>query len=316
MNNTGDTLRTFTASSTEQVAWIAVDWGTSRLRLWSMRADNTPIEAVDVDKGAGTMFGGDFECVLYSLIAPLLTTEYTLPVIACGMVGARNGWLEAPYESLPTGFNTAFRSVVPKLSHSGFYVHILSGLCQHQPPDIMRGEETQIRGFLSQKNNYSGLICLPGTHTKWVFAEKGEIIRFQTSMTGELLTLLLNHSTLSSVLTLGKVQMDEFVKALSSIWESPMSLIHQFFTLRAESLLDGLSQQKAFSRLSGLLIGADVLSIEKERNHIQSIDIIGQNTLAHLYQSAIEHKGIVAYYHNVNEFTLEGLIAAYYQREE
>ena len=67
---------------------------------------------------------------------------------------------------------------------------------QDNPADVMRGEETQIRGFLSIFSNFDGIICLLGTHTKWVHVSAGEVISFRTFMSGELFDLLSKYSVL------------------------------------------------------------------------------------------------------------------------
>ena len=65
----------------------------------------------------------------------------------------------------------------------------------------MRGEETQILGWLAQHPDAATgrhLLCHPGTHAKWVLIEDGRIVRFVTAMTGELFAVLSQHSLLKS----------------------------------------------------------------------------------------------------------------------
>ena len=72
----------------------------------------------------------------------------------------------------------------------------------------MRGEETQIAGFLSENPAFEGVLCLPGTHTKWVRIDAGEIVHFRTFMTGELFGLLVR-CTRSCVTALSDSGWDE-----------------------------------------------------------------------------------------------------------
>jgi hypothetical protein len=60
----------------------------------------------------------------------------------------------------------------------------------------MRGEETQIAGFLAQNPGFDGVLCLPGTHTKWVHISAGEVVSFRSFMTGELFATVGPHSVL------------------------------------------------------------------------------------------------------------------------
>ena len=57
----------------------------------------------------------------------------------------------------------------------------------------MRGEETQVLGWLAQhpaRRRGRHVLCHPGTHAKWVLVEDGRIVRFVTAMTGELFAVL------------------------------------------------------------------------------------------------------------------------------
>ncbi|MEM6339529.1 MAG: 2-dehydro-3-deoxygalactonokinase, partial [Pseudomonadota bacterium] len=126
-------------------AWIAVDWGTSHLRAWIMGAEDAVLSQHASDDGMGTLTPDGFAPALKRLVGDL-----DLPVIACGMAGSRQGWAEAPYVAVPCkppGLDQATR--VGK-------VHILPGMRQDQPPEVMRGEETQIAGFLSRDKDFDG----------------------------------------------------------------------------------------------------------------------------------------------------------------
>ena len=89
-------------------------------------------------------------------------------------------------------------STKPPTADPRLDVHILPGLSQAEPPDVMRGEETQIAGMLAATPDFDGLVCLPGTHTKWARVSEGRVTDFRTAMTGELFALVSGHSTLSS----------------------------------------------------------------------------------------------------------------------
>lgn len=78
--------------------WIAVDWGTTRLRAWAMSGTQV-LDARTSDKGMGALTPDQFEPALLDLVGDWLQTRP--PVIACGMVGARTGWVEADYRAVP-----------------------------------------------------------------------------------------------------------------------------------------------------------------------------------------------------------------------
>ena len=117
------------------------------------------------------------------------------PVLICGMAGARQGWVEAPYLKTPTRLDALHEGAVRV--DAGADIRILPGIAQARAdrPDVMRGEETQLLGVLDP--GFAGLVCIPGTHSKWIRIEAGEIVEFATYMTGELFSVISQHSILS-----------------------------------------------------------------------------------------------------------------------
>ena len=84
-------------------AWIAVDWGTSNLRAWAMGANNEVLEARGSEKGMGQLQSDQFEAALLELTEDWLTDGQVMPVVACGMVGAKTGWIQLLPSCWPPG---------------------------------------------------------------------------------------------------------------------------------------------------------------------------------------------------------------------
>ncbi len=66
-------------------------------------------------------------------------------------------------------------------------------------PDVMRGEETQLLGARhldASLEDGKQLVCMPGTHTKWVSLHEGVVQEFLTAPTGEVFAMLCEHSVL------------------------------------------------------------------------------------------------------------------------
>ena len=76
-------------SEMDRTDWIAVDWGTSRLRAWAMGADGRPVAQAESEQGMGGLAPDAFEPALLALVGPWLDPDRVTPVVACGMVGAR-----------------------------------------------------------------------------------------------------------------------------------------------------------------------------------------------------------------------------------
>lgn len=290
--------------------WIALDWGTSNLRGWAMQG-SAVLATAQSAAGMGALERNGFASALRDLIAGWEVTAAT-PIVACGMVGSRQGWVEAPYRTVPSA-PMGDALVQPECSE--FNVHILPGLKQNNPPDVMRGEETQIAGFLALNANWDGVICLPGTHTKWVQVSAGEVVSFETHMTGEMFSLLSSHSVLRHSLT-GTAWDDEaFDAAVDQTLSKPEKLAARLFAIRADDLLNGIGSATARARLSGLLIGAELAAARPYWLGTR-IAILGASDLATPYARALERQGAFATVADAERMTLAGLTAAKRQMKD
>ena len=287
--------------------WIAVDWGTSNLRAGAMGADGVLAEAAS-DDGMGKLARDQFEPALLRLISPWLGAGETT-VIACGMVGARQGWHEAPYRAVPAppvapGDLATVPTQDPRLA-----MQIVPGLQQSRPADVMRGEETQIAGALSLLTDFDGVICLPGTHSKWAHISAGEVVSFQTCMTGEMFALLSTQSVLRHGMAGGGWDDAAFDEGLSEAISRPEKIAARLFTLRAEGLLQGLTADAARARLSGLLIGIE-LAAARPYWLGQDVVLVGAQGLTANYARALAAQGLTARTLDATACTLSGLATA------
>ena len=289
------------------IEWIAVDWGTSYLRAWAMDEGGAPMAQAHSAQGMGSLQPDQFEAALLKLITPWLG-ENAPPVIACGMVGARQGWLEAPYAATPCQPQTAQVRVTAR--SKALDVYIIGGVKQNQPADVMRGEETQIAGFMQCYADWDGILCLPGTHSKWVHISAGEIVSFQTFMSGEIYALLSTQSVLRHTVGTEEWHPQAFETALADSLSKPEALAARLFALRAEALLHDLLPAAARARLSGLLIGAE-LAAARPYWLGQDIALIGDAALLQHYAQALATQGITALSTDGDQMTLAGLKSAY-----
>lgn len=293
------------ATNTRYADWIAVDWGTSALRAWAMR-DGAAVAEASSDKGMGALDPAGFEPALLDLIEPWLG-QGRMTVVACGMVGSRQGWAEARYAAVPcapaSGSMTVAPTADPRLA-----VHILPGLKQDNPADVMRGEETQIVGHIAM-TGFDGVVCLPGTHTKWAQISAGEVVSFRTFMTGEIFALLSSQSVLRHSVNHGWDD-DAFAQAVADAMSRPEAMAARLFNIRAEGLLHGLASGPARARLSGLLIGAE-LAAARPYWLGQDVAIIGAPGLSARYAEALGAQGLTPRIADATATTLAGLTAAY-----
>ena len=291
-----------------QPDWIAVDWGTSRLRAWAMTSGGDVQAEASSHDGMSKLAKTDFEPALLGLIEPWLGHGVT-PVLACGMVGARQGWHEVGYVPVPVR-PADLGAMHVSASDPRIAVSILPGLSQAAPADVMRGEETQIAGFLVEDRDFDGVICLPGTHCKWARISAEEVVSFQTAMTGELFDLVVTHSVIRHVLSEGPDDMDTFLEAVSDMLSKPEALSQRLFAIRAEAVLGDIPDGRARSQLAGLLIGSE-LAATRAYWLGQRVAIAAEPPLAELYGRALAAQGVPVEIRDAGPLTRSGLAAAF-----
>lgn len=294
------------------VEWVAVDWGTSNLRAWGIDSSGEISFSRSSPDGMSRLSREQYPSVLTGLLSDV---HEPLDVLICGMAGARQGWLEAPYLDAPANLGTLSKgAVAPDLPGDQFAVSILPGVCQRQigAEDVMRGEETQLLGLAALIPGFSGLAIMPGTHSKWAILEGTTLQRFSSAMTGELFELLRVHSVLRHSLG-GELEGEErdigFDAGLALGLDKPERLTATLFKVRAGALLSGRSPAWCAGFLSGLLIGAE---IGGQRDWIGSAEIplIGSVGLCSLYQGALAKLGAKSRIVDATDATLAGLKAA------
>src|ERR1700760_1686973 len=235
-------------------AFVAVDWGTSSFRSWLMSTDGDVIAESRGSEGMLHCASSGFAPVLHAHLAKLGASD-GMPVLICGMAGARQGWREAPYLKTPTRLDGLHEGAI-RLDEPGD-IRILPGLAQARAdrPDVMRGEETQLLGVTEP--DFSGLVCIPGTHSKWIRIEAGAIVEFTTYMTGELFAVISQHSILLHAVEAGGSLPEAdtpFRAGLATARAAPSGLTASLFRLRAAQLLGFEQRADGAARLSGLLI--------------------------------------------------------------
>ena len=267
--------------------WIAVDWGTSSFRAYLVE-DKVVKDTIETKDGMKFIKDNNFENTFINLIGKWLIKDKKTDVLASGMLGARQGWIEAPYEKAPCNLNN-LNFISPTLIDSRVSLKIFSGISQNDPSDVMRGEETQIAGFLSDNFQFKGSICLPGTHSKWVQVNQNNLEKFKTFMTGELFEIISKNSVLVHSVVSDEFDKAEFLKSADKILKCPKLFGNSLFQLRADDLINSGSGVIYKSRLSGYLLGLELLgSLEFWENN--DIVLIGNKNLVDLYGDVLISK--------------------------
>lgn len=280
---------------------IALDWGSSHLRAHRMGPDGLVLAVRQSDAGASRLSGGPaaFEAALATLVADWRAEG--LPALACGMVGSAHGWCEAPYVEAPLPLVDLAAHVTRLPGLAGPPVAIVPGVRGRDAqalPDVMRGEETQLLGWASQQTepaHATGLLVLPGTHSKWAHVSAGRLLRFDTRMTGELYALLREQSVLSRLMV-PPASPDEaaFVRGVVAARAgAPHDLVHRLFTVRTLGLSGDIAPSGLADYLSGLLIGEELVAGLAQAGALAEggVQLVGEVLLCERYQAGLQALG-------------------------
>ena len=210
-----------------------------------------------------------------------------LPVIACGMVGSRRGWVEAPYRELPADLLDPALSLARVRTGRGTELCVIPGLVETRGlRGVIRGEETQLAGLLGD-GRYAGTgpgtgastgpsagastgadVVLPGTHSKWVRLRGSVVTGFTTYLTGELYALLSSQSILAEFIRQDAqpagVRWDAFDRGVDVAVDAAgtgTGLLGVLFSARTLPLTGAMPEADVADYLSGLVIGTELAGV-------------------------------------------------------
>lgn len=309
---------------------VALDWGTSNLRAFLIAPDGTVrdqrvrpwgiLRLPDLPGEARSQPRTiQFDAALAGIAGDWLATWPTARLLACGMVGSRQGWKEAPYLPVPADPVTISAASVTVQTAEQRTLTILPGLSQGgspapsttgrpaAAPDVLRGEETQVVGALGRQPALAddAWLVLPGTHSKWVHIQDGRITGFATHLTGEMFDVLSRHSILSQSISPppdearlpGPEQLNEekrgFGAGVALATDGEPGISNLLFGIRARRLLHDYDPMAARGMLSGILIGHEIaVATPAVRRSASPLVLIGEPALCERYRQALGLAGL------------------------
>ena len=291
-----------TQTTSERPRLIAVDWGTSSLRVWLMNSHGEILSARRLAQGLLKIADlpaddrrVEYERVFTAACGDWLDHHPSLPAIACGMVGSSEGWVDAGYLTIPTDL-TFGADALTAINHAAGVLHVVPGLRiasdPSTPGDVLRGEESQLIGALDLADHEETLqtFVLPGTHTKWVRVDNGKVTTFTTAMTGEVFGLLLQHGLLARTAAPAVSDDAAFDRGLRTT--SDRGLLAELFGGRA-LVLDGLLDPSSLpDYLSGVLIADELRHQLPAFEAVGRIVLCGAADLCARYARALRHQGV------------------------
>jgi len=285
-------------------ALIALDWGTTSLRAYLLGADGLALDTRASSAGIMNLPAGGFDQAFEETCGAWLDAHAHLPVIAAGMVGSAQGWVEAPYVETPANADALVAGIVDVKTARGVVLHVVPGVLERGVlPNVMRGEETQIFGALASEpalgNAGGALIGLPGTHAKWAFVADERIERFYTFMTGETFSALRDHTILGRTMHPTATHDEQaFLRGVDTARDAGHpGVLATIFSTRTLGLTGQLSAEQQSDYLSGLLIGHELRGLNEVLAREQSalagkpLRLIGNDALCNRYRAALARFG-------------------------
>ncbi|RAR61849.1 2-keto-3-deoxygalactonate kinase [Paraburkholderia unamae] len=261
------------AAIARKAALIALDWGTTSLRAYLFDAAGKVIATRMSTAGIMNLpvpaEAGGFDAAFDEACGVWLGEAPALPVLAAGMVGSAQGWVQAPYVETPASAQALVAGIVRVRAACGVDVAVVPGVLEPGAlPNVMRGEETQIFGALAATGDeavpQTALIGLPGTHAKWVVVEGERIARFYTFMTGEIYAALCAHTILGRTMKHpAEPDTAAYLRGVSVAREQGcVGLLATAFSSRTLGLTGQLAADEQPDYLSGLVIGHELAGLE------------------------------------------------------
>jgi 2-dehydro-3-deoxygalactonokinase len=269
---------------------IGLDWGSSNVRAFAFDASGRVTASARSSAGAMTLVSADaFNNAFENLLAELAIDNTSIPVIACGMIGARDGWVEAGYVGLNTSARSLKHATKEIRARSEYRIAVVPGM-KSDEPDVMRGEETQIVGADVE----SGVIVLPGTHSKWVRVDNGRIVEFKSYLTGEMNALLRGSSTIGKAISTEASIADEsaIVCGIDRARAQSLHWLHELFCFRARVVSGAQTAVAASNELTAWLIASEFVQASTAFEQVQTIHVIASASLLRWYERVARAFGI------------------------
>lgn len=291
--------------------FVAIDWGSTNFRAYRVDAIGGVIDRLESPLSIATMSKDEIRDTVDGVVDRWPNESESL--YCCGMVGSSVGWQEVPYVDCPTRPQELVAKV-PTIEIGANKLHISPGLAcisTFGVPDVMRGEELQYLGVLSLNRQLQiklGLVCMPGTHTKWMPLDRGAVASFSTSMVGDIYNAVSKNGLLRNHIQNEARQSSAFLDGVN-YGRKGGALSRLLFSVRSRVVTAELPNADAASYASGIMIGNDVAdALEAYAKFAEDcpIVLVGEPELCGLYKLAIETCGGTAVVFDAEDACVQG----------
>ena len=295
-------------SVTEQTVILA-DWGNSSGRLFCVKGSGLRPEVLETKRVIGAKDTPNCAAIFEDVAKHWIEKYGVTEALFCGAVTSNIGWISTEYAKAParvsdvqkTNFTTDYGLPCTFLSGTS----IASG--PHGYFDTARGEDMQAYGWMALTGLTDGILCAPGTHTKWMTVKDGAITNILTGVTGESYEVLNTHSMLTRGAKKASYESAEFCRGIDAMNRTPRpALTHMLMSVRNLQLSGEIEAAWSADYLSGLLTGEDCVAA-LEILPAGTINIIGDGLAVNRYARTLSWIGRNTHVHDGQACVIAGL---------
>lgn len=290
--------------SKKDIDFLIVDWGTTNFRAFAINHENNVYAKIELPIGLKQVNDGEFAKELEQVLEAWISDYQELPIYMAGMVGSSNGWVNVPYVNTPTSLSKladkTYRFTLP-WDAIAYIVPGISHKTENDEFDVMRGEEVQVFGLINKVNNGSFSAVFPGTHSKHVIVRDDELVQFDSYMTGELFSVIRDHTIIGRDLPQQNQSHSAFVRGVLSGQNGGAT--SQIFKARTGKIFTQIEESEVDDFLSGILIGSELKELDSESTYL-----VGNDKLCSRYQLACDTTNKASESYSGDECFIDGML--------
>ena len=249
--------------------YICIDGGTTNTRL-HLVFNGDILDTVNLSIGARACSEDPeaFKKLLQSAMQQLLQRNRLSQgeicrILASGMITSELGIYTLKHRMIPVDLGILHQSTeeVSLCEISPIPFVFLRGIKKEN--DMMRGEETELMGLIRLTGKQECTYVLPGSHTKIIATDAdGKIIDFSTTLTGEMIAALSQHTILKNSIDLGApLQAESLMRGYEYCAKEGVNAA--LFNVRVNNTILGQAAGEVYSFFIGVILHGDVEKILK-----------------------------------------------------
>lgn len=253
--------------------YITIDGGTTNTRVTLVLSGEIK-KTVKIPLGARASMDGRtaLRTAIRDAINSLLsefgcTTGDICRILASGMITSEYGLCCLPHVISPAGIRelheTVHEAILSDISDIPFvFVRGVKMLGQTlETTDMMRGEESELIGIMKEGDG-ACLYVLPGSHSKLIECDtNGRIVRFSTTMTGEMIAALSSGTILRDAVDLSVSEFDEAMLISGCRYAAERGFSEAVFKTRVLKNVFGAGKAEIYSFFLGTILSSEIKAI-------------------------------------------------------